>query len=132
MDEISFKKPLFALALLIAAAVYVHKTYTLDDALAYAKERPEQPVSEKIEYYVGMIHYVKDRFPEAAGAFDQLLTAHPTSYYAPKALLRLGSSYQAMGRWEKAREAYEVYLERYPKGADADIVKRKYEYVKFK
>lgn len=132
MDEINFKKPLLVLALLIAAAVYVNKTYTLADALAYAKARPEQSVSEKIEFYVGMIHYLKDRWPEAAGAFEQLLAAHPDSRYAPKALLRMGSSYQAMGRWERAREAYETYLRLYPKGADAEIVQRKYEYIKFK
>ena len=133
MDEfINIKKWLIIFAIFIAATVYIRKNYGYEDVLKYSKENPHSEWSPKIDYYVGMAYYMRDDYPEARGAFDQLLTGYPTSQYAPKALLRKGTIEMSMRKWGDARRSFETYMKEWPEGGDMDKVKKKYEFIKFK
>lgn len=130
--ELDFRKPLIALLVLIGILYYVRTRYTLQDALALSRERPSPTVSPMVDYYAGMAYYMRDRYEPAVRAFTQLLTDYPTCQYAPRGLLRLGDSYERLSNWDGAREAYEKYMERFPEGRNIQLVRGKYEYIKFK
>lgn len=132
MMELNLRKPLIFLCLLIGAGYYLRTHCTLNDVLAYAKRHPDPSWAPPVDYYIGMVHYAKDRYQPASEAFQQLLTDYPTSYYAPHGLFRLGQSYESMGNWQGAREAYEKYMERYPQGGKIQLVRSKYELIKFR
>lgn len=133
MDEsFSLKKPLIILAVIIGAIVYIRSHYTFEDALRYAKKNPHRSYSEKIEYRIASWQFMRAKYPKAARAYEQLLTQHPTSQYAPKALLRLGDAKLKMLRYKEATSAWAKYIEDYPDGPDIAIVKKKHEYNKFK
>ena len=131
-DMFDFKKFFIWLFVLVAAFVFVTKTYTLDDVLAYADKNPHRPSSEKIAYFVGAIHFQKSEYPQALKAYEQVLTDFPTGQYAPKALFRKGTMHLSLNQWTLARESYELYMKDYADGEDIEAVKKKYEYVKFK
>ena len=99
--------------------------------LIYAKENPS-PSTPKVEYYMGMFYYTKGNYPNALEAFNYVLTDHPTSYYAPKALFRVGTTYEEMEEWTKARETYEKHKEQYPESPKKKLVERKIGYLHFK
>ncbi len=47
-------------------------------------------------------------------------------------MVRMGRCRQDQRRFEEARAVYERYIEVFPTGADIEIVKNNYEFVKFK
>jgi TolA-binding protein len=130
--EFNFKKWLWVLALFIGLGIYIRTHYTFEDLLTYSKNNPHPTLSPKIDYYVGMSSYLRSKYPLSKQAFEQLLTDYPTCQYAPKALFRLGNIYAEQRQWDKARELYRNYLEQYPEGPHAGIVRSKYEVIKFR
>ncbi len=58
----------------------------------------------------------------ALGAYRGLLKRYGASEFAPKAQLKIGSVLERQGEWEKAYQAYDTYLARYPRGDDLDRV----------
>lgn len=130
--DIDLRKPFYALLALIGLWWYVSTHYTVEDALTWARQRPVAAQREKYTYYIGMYYYAKDKPNEAAAVFSELLTEEATCQYEPKALMRMGRSYQDMRRFDEARAAYERYIEAFPSGPDIEVVTKNYEFVKFK
>lgn len=130
--EFNFKKFFIWVFIIIAAGVYISRNYTFQDVLAYENKHQDWTWGPKIDYYVGGGYFLRERFPEAAGAYEQLLTNYPTCQYAPYALYRLGTAYQNLERWDKARGAFEKYMEQFPQGTEVEMVNKKYEFIKFK
>lgn len=130
--EIDFKKLLWTLAIVGALGWYVRTHYTFNDALAYATRNPDRDLSPKIEYYVGMAYYMRTDLQGATSAFNLLLTDYPTCQYAPKSLLRLGTIQMEEKKWEEARVSLQRYMDEFPSGPDIEIVRNKFEVIKFK
>lgn len=125
------KKFVLFLAVVGLAWWWISGHYTAKDLLAWSDTHKNYPVAEKMDYYVGMYHFVRTENGKAEEAFNQLLANHTTaSAYAPQALLRLGDIYQDETKWEKAAVTYEDFLEYYPGHPEAGEVKKKLEYVK--
>lgn len=126
------RKLIFIGAIVGGAWYYLKNNVDMEKTLAWAKARPVAADREKYVYYVGMIYYVKDKQPEAAAVFKEILTEEATGQYEAKALMRMARCYQETRSFEEARIAYERYIEMFPKGDDIEIVKNNYEFVKFK
>ncbi|TBR17880.1 tetratricopeptide repeat protein, partial [bacterium] len=103
-----------------------------EDVHKWAKARPVAADREKYVYYLGMMYYSQDKCGEAIDAFREVMTEEATGQYEPRALMRMGRCYQDIRRFEEARAAYERYIEVFPKGADIELVKNNYEFVKFR
>lgn len=131
-DDINFRKVFIVLALLGGAGWYASKNVDMPRVVEWAKARPDVKQREKLLYYSAMYYFLRDQRSEAAGVFSELLTEEATGQYEPKALVRMGRCYQDMRRFEEARAAYERYIEFFPAGPDVEIVKKNYEYVKFR
>jgi tol-pal system protein YbgF len=57
-----------------------------------------------------------NRYPEAITAFDSFIAAYPESEYAANAQYWTGECYYTQKNYQKALEAFNVVLLRYPKG----------------
>ncbi len=132
MEFDGLKKLLWFLAILIGLGLYVRSHYDFQDALRFSRRHPHPKLSPAVDYYSGMAYYLREDYPRAVDAFTQLLTDYPTSYYAPRGLLRLGSSHMEMRQYQQAREAFEKYMEEFPNGKDRALVDSKYEFIKFR
>lgn len=130
--EIDLKKWFFIIAVVAGLGFYVRSHYTFKDVLSYSKSRPDPKVSPKLDYYVGMAHYLRSEYPESAEAFEQLLADYPTCQYAPQALYKLGTIYIDQMQWEKARTHLQRYLDDYPDGPEIKLVQNQFDTVKFK
>ena len=120
------------LIMIIAGSVYyVRDHYDYEDLLIVAAKDEGNPRSEQIEYYVGMIYFMRDDYPRAVKAFNQLLTNHPTSYYAPKALARAGLAYKEHNKYDHAREMYHKYLTYFPNHSMKNTVQKRWTHIKF-
>lgn len=130
--ELNFKKFFLWVFGIAVVTGYVYKNYTFKDVLAYENRNQNWTWGPKVDYYIGMGYYTREQFDNAAFAFDQLLTNYPTCHYAPYALYRTGASYQNLNNFEKAREAYQKYMELYPQGKEIELVNKKFEYIRWK
>lgn len=133
MDEgIDFKKLFIIAFIAVGGFFYIKSHYTFHDVLAYTKKHPSPEWSPKIDYYIGTIQFLRDQPAESQFAYNQLLADYPTSYYTPKALFRLGTIHKDKSEWSLAREFYQRYIDEYPQGEDIELVKKQFEYIKFK
>jgi len=130
--EFNFKKLFFWVAVMVGGVVYVQQTYTFGDVLACSHKYPHADISPAIDYYVGLVGYLRSDYKAAEQAFQQVLTDYPTSYYASYAMYRLGSVYCEQVRWGDAREIYEKYMSDYPEGEKIDYVRNRHEHLKFR
>jgi outer membrane protein assembly factor BamD len=58
----------------------------------------------------------------ALGAYRALVKRYGLSVLAPKAQRKVGLLYERSGQWERAFDAYDTYLSKYPRGDDFDQV----------
>ena len=128
----NFKKWMYVLAALIGAYVYVSNHYGYREVLELAKKKNDPELTPKVEYYVGMAHYLRDEMPLSAEAFEMVLANPSTGYYTPKAIYRLGMVYSERRQWDQARGMYNRYMEEYPEGDNIDSVRKKFEVIKFR
>jgi len=66
------------------------------------------------EFYVGEFYYKKESYHAAISRFEGLLKQFPDYQGADQILLLLGKSYKALKMADKAREAFQTLIERYP------------------
>jgi outer membrane protein assembly factor BamD (BamD/ComL family) len=130
--EFNFKKFFIGVFVVLALFVYISRTYTFQDVLAYDNKHQNWDWGPKIDYYVGAGYFIREQYPEAAGAYEQLLTNYPTCQYAAQSLYRLGTSYQNLEKWGPARDAFQKYMDQYPQGTEIELVNKKFEFIKFK
>ena len=102
-----------------------------DKLLDVAKKNPSASWAPRLDWTVGMFCYQRSDYPNAQKAFTQLLTDYPTTQYAPKALFRLGDAAEGNGDWHTAREAYSRYIEEFPQGEDAAIMRKRLELINY-
>lgn len=132
MDFGFVKKGVYAILIVCAATWYVSTHYTFEQVLDYQKKHPHADYSPPIVYYSGMAFFIRDQHEGAINAFQQLLADYPTCQYAPKAMVRLGTSLMERNRYAEAREVFDRYFEQFPEDRDRKTVEAKYEYIKFK
>ncbi|MFH2203771.1 MAG: tetratricopeptide repeat protein [Elusimicrobiota bacterium] len=130
--ETNFTKIFIIFFIFIGSIVYIRANYTMMNVLEVSEKRPHPTFSPKIEYYIGRAQYHRDIYAESHQAFDQLLKDYPTCQYAPDALYFKGLMYSEEKKYGPAREVYEQYIEKFPKGDRIQLVEKKYEFIKFK
>ena len=128
--EFDFKKPLIFLVVLIGIGYYVSSTYTFQDVLKYSHTKMDPTWGPMIDYYVGMGYYTRSEYEPAVNAFNQLLADFPTTQYTEDGILRMGSAYEEMKKWDGAKAAYQQYQEQFPEGKHKETIQRKVEYIR--
>jgi len=65
---------------------------------------PNSPMVDNAKYWLGEVHYVERRYPEALSAFQRVYQEHPQSAKVPDALLKAGYAQYELRRFREARE----------------------------
>jgi len=90
----------------------------------FLAEFPDHPQTLSGRYVLAWTHFARRDYASAATAFEAFLTAYAGSTstvpYTADALLRLGDSYYALGRFEDARAAYARVAAATPDARGAD------------
>lgn len=97
----------------IFAAQVLTIVFCLSLVAGCAKGPGERQLFEQAKKY-----QEESKFIEAAAAYDELVKKYPESHNAPQCLFMVGYLHaNHLGDMKKAREAYELFLEKYPNHA---------------
>ena len=75
------------------------------------------------QYWLGESYYVRNKFPEAAQAFAEVLSKYRTNPKAADSLLKLGMTLQQMNKKSDACTAFGQLLTKFPE-ASARVKRR--------
>lgn len=95
-------------------------------ALAVHKDSARVP---EALYYLGMIHYHLGKFPDAIEELERAREEAPKATWGDEALYHIASSYEEMKQLARAKEEYQTYLQKYPRGHYASLAKSKLSYL---
>lgn len=119
------KRILFFILILSVALWWAWGKYSTGDVLKWSDAHKSSPVSEKVDYYLGIANYMRGEKGKAVDALSQLLANHTTSQYAPAALFRRAQLRYDSNEFPEALEDYSRFLELYPDHPNAAIAARK-------
>ncbi len=85
----------------------------------YADENPQSPKVLEAQYLVGETWYAEGSFQQAVLAYEEVVQGDSDSIWAPRAILRQGECFQAMGRADEARLFWEDLVSKYPRSEEA-------------
>ena len=81
---------------------------------AFVAAYPEDSLSAGYLFKLGMLYQKQRNFKEAIDAFDKVYTDYPTTGYSRNAVFLQGFLYaNELNNLDKAKEKYELYLEKY-------------------
>ena len=82
-------------------------------------DNPDAPELGEVRYRLAESHFNEDNWGGAARAFQQVVTNHPKSQWAPWSMLRQGECFVEMGQKKNANMFYEDLIAKYPKSKAA-------------
>ncbi len=85
---------------------------------------PASDLADNAEYWTGECYYKLEEFPQAVEAFRRVLN-YAGANKLEDALLKIGMTYQNMGRRDEAIATYRDFLQRYPASQHVALVRRK-------
>ncbi|MDB4429639.1 outer membrane protein assembly factor BamD [bacterium] len=93
---------------------------------------PRSPSAERAQFTIGEVWENKESYPKADAAYRQVVRDYPESKYAPEAQFRIGQilvteakkGNQDSANLERARQAFDDLLLRYPNSKRADDARR--------
>lgn len=118
------KKPVFALALLLAALMVPAQSdavtvFTSRDGWKVEGDPATEAAAVELMQQAEQQEAQND-FSGALSSYRALVKRHPVSVLAGKAQYRVGRILEAGGEYDDAYKAYDAYLAKYPKGDDFD------------
>ncbi|MBF0611068.1 MAG: tol-pal system protein YbgF [Magnetococcales bacterium] len=81
---------------------------------AFVKQHPQHDLADNSQYWIGEMHYVQRRFPEALVAFNKVLVDWPNSDKVPASLLKIGFSFYELEDNANAKSSLERLVKEYP------------------
>jgi tol-pal system protein YbgF len=96
----------------------------LGEFIGYVKDFRDTADAPNAQYYIGYIYFNNEQWPDAAKAFDDVLTKFPENPKTPDALYYKGVSLQKNKEPTEAAKAYREFLQRYPRNDRVEAVHR--------
>lgn len=119
------KKLIFLAGLFGSAGWLAWERGSSEDVLSWSDRHKASPVSEKVEYYLGMCNYMRNDNRKAADSFSQLLVNHATSQYAPDALWKLAQIHYDANEFSLAVDDYLKFAELFPEHPKTESARQK-------
>lgn len=98
----------------------------------FLKTYPKDAMADNAQYWIGELHYVQRRFPEALMAFNQVLLRWPNSLKVPDALLKIGFSFYELNDMENANSSLQRLIKDFPTSSPATVAKPRLVQIKQK
>ena len=80
----------------------------------FLKAYPKNQYSDNAQYWMAEALYVKRQYEDAIKEYNNLVTNYPDSQKVPHALLKIGYSYQELGKPDEAKLWYTDVKQRFP------------------
>ena len=80
----------------------------------FLKAHPKNQYSDNAQYWMAEALYVKRQYEDAIKEYNNLVTNYPDSQKVPHALLKIGYSYQELGKPDEAKLWYTDVKQRFP------------------
>ncbi len=80
----------------------------------FVKAHPENQYSDNAQYWLAEALYVKRQYEDAIREYNNLVSNYPESQKVPHGLLKIGYSYQELGKAEEAKLWYTDVRQRFP------------------
>ena len=80
----------------------------------FLQTHPENQYSDNAQYWMAEALYVKRQYEDAIKEYSNLVSNYPESQKVPHGLLKIGYSYQELGKMDEARLWYTDVRQRFP------------------
>ncbi len=80
----------------------------------FLQVHPKNQYSDNAQYWIAEALYVKRQYEDAIKEYNNLLTNYPESQKVPHGLLKIGYSYQELGKADEAKLWYTDVRQRFP------------------
>jgi tol-pal system protein YbgF len=80
----------------------------------FIKAHPDNQYSDNAQYWMAEALYVKRQYEDAIKEYNNLVSNYPESQKVPHGLLKIGYSYQELGKIEEAKLWYTDVRQRFP------------------
>ena len=80
----------------------------------FLKAHPQNQYSDNAQYWMAEALYVKRQFEDAIKEYNNLVSNYPESQKVPHGLLKIGYSYQELGKADEAKLWYTDVKQRFP------------------
>ncbi|MEE8234173.1 MAG: tol-pal system protein YbgF [Gammaproteobacteria bacterium] len=80
----------------------------------FVKAHPDNQYSDNAQYWLAEALYVKRQYEDAIREYNNLVSNYPESQKVPHGLLKIGYSYQELGKAEEAKLWYTDVRQRFP------------------
>jgi len=80
----------------------------------FVKAHPDNQYSDNAQYWMAEALYVKRQYEDAIREYNNLVSNYPESQKVPHSLLKIGYSYQELGKAEEAKLWYTDVRQRFP------------------
>lgn len=111
------------------AAFVLLKSGQYDRALegfnSFLSDLASDELADNAQYWVGEIHFVQRRYPDALVAFNDVLVKWPQSDKVPHSLLKIGYAFQELGDVDNARKSLERLIKDFPDSPAVAMAKQR-------
>lgn len=90
----------------------------------YVRRFPDGPSAADAQYWIGQISFDEEEYEDAIRDLRVVAVRYAQSSKAPLALRKIGDAYRALGQTDRAREAYQELIDRYPNSQEAQNARR--------
>lgn len=87
----------------------------------FQTQYPNSQYGDNAQYWLAEAHYAKRDFAAAIPEYQKMLSNYPESRKLSHAMLKIGYSYDSLGKVAEARTALEELKQRYPGSAAARL-----------
>jgi tol-pal system protein YbgF len=87
----------------------------------FIAHHPQSDLAGSAQYWIGESFYVVSSFKQALAEYTKVIDNYPNATKLPDALLKIGYSQQELGAPEKARDALQQVVTRFPNTSPAKL-----------
>lgn len=98
----------------------------------FLKWYPNDALASNAQYWIGEVHYVQKRYPEAMVAYNQVLVRWPNGNKVPDSLLKIGFSFYELGDLSNARLSLEKLIKEFPDSSAVNLAKQRLKHIQQK
>lgn len=95
--------------------------------MQYLQYFPDTQLAQNAQYWIGECYYTGERYTQALGAFEEVLTKFPGGTQAPAALLRIGFTHLALNDAKNGLLYLERVIKEFPESEEAMLARLRQE-----
>ena len=91
----------------------------------FLKTFPNTSYADKAQYWLGEANYVQQQYVTALTEFTKVIARYPNSPKRPDAMLKIGYTYDALGKVDKSQKFFEDVVAQFPDTTAARLASKR-------